>query len=99
MDKEFEKEFNKLSEKDKKEINNLIQFMHEKKYHDKQFEELLQQYIELSRKADDMEQRTEKAIKELQELYNLYKDDDCYTIGDKLENALNILKGGDTNES
>ncbi len=55
MNEEFEKEFNKLSEKDKKEVNNLIRFMQEKKYHDKQYEELLNQYIEMARDFDKLQ--------------------------------------------
>lgn len=55
LNKKFEEEFNKLSKKDKREINNLIRFMQEKKYHDSQYEELLNQYIELSRDYDKLE--------------------------------------------
>ena len=55
MNEEFEKEFNKLSEKDKREVNNLIRFMQEKKYHDKQYEELLNQYIEMARDFDKLQ--------------------------------------------
>jgi predicted RNase H-like nuclease (RuvC/YqgF family) len=54
LKKEFEKEFSKLSEKDKREVNNLIRFMQEKKYHDNQYEELLNQYIELSRDYENL---------------------------------------------
>ena len=45
MNEEFKKLFSNLSEKDQKEVANLIRFKNEVKYHDKQFEELLQQYI------------------------------------------------------
>ena len=44
LNKKFEEEFNKLSKKDKREVNNLIRFMLEKKYHDSRYEELLNQY-------------------------------------------------------
>lgn len=63
LNKKFEKEYNKLSEKDKREINNLIRFMHEKKYHDSQYEELLNQYIELSRDYE----KSQNIIKEVRE--------------------------------
>lgn len=63
LNKKFEEEFNKLSEKDKREVNNLIRFMQEKKYHDSQYEELLNQYIELSRDYDKLE----NIIKEVRE--------------------------------
>lgn len=62
MNEEFEKEFAKLSEKDKREVNNLIRFMQEKKYHDNQYEELLNQYIELSRDYDCLQSKIDKAI-------------------------------------
>ena len=62
MNEEFEKEFAKLSEKDKREVNNLIRFMQEKKYHDEQYEELLNQYIELSRDYDYLQSKIDKAI-------------------------------------
>ena len=55
MNEEFEKLFSTLSEKDQKEVANLIRFKNEVKYHDKQFEELLNQYIELSRKYDKLQ--------------------------------------------
>lgn len=61
MNEEFEKEFAKLSEKDKREVNNLIRFMQEKKYHDKQYEELLNQYIELSRDYEYLQFKIDKA--------------------------------------
>lgn len=38
MNEEFEKLFSTLSEKDRKEVANLIRFKNEVKYHDKQFE-------------------------------------------------------------
>jgi oligoribonuclease NrnB/cAMP/cGMP phosphodiesterase (DHH superfamily) len=63
LSKKFEEEFNKLSEKDKREVNNLIRFMQEKKYHDSQYEELLNQYIELSRDYEKLE----NIIKEVRE--------------------------------
>jgi len=55
MNEEFEKLFSTLSEKDQKEVANLIRFKNEVKYHDKQFEELLNQYIELSREHDKLQ--------------------------------------------
>lgn len=55
MNEEFEKLFSTLSEKDQKEVANLIRFKNEVKYHDKQFEELLNQYIELSREYDKLQ--------------------------------------------
>lgn len=64
LNKKFEEEFNKLSEKDKREVNNLIRFMHEKKYHDSQYEELLNQYIELSRDYE----KSQNIIKEVREV-------------------------------
>lgn len=57
MNEEFEKLFSTLSEKDQKEVANLIRFKNEVKYHDKQFEELLNQYIELSRKYDKLQNK------------------------------------------
>ena len=68
LNKKFEKEYNRLSEKDKREINNLIRFMHEKKYHDSQYEELLNQYIELSRDYE----KSQNIIKEVREYVNNY---------------------------
>ena len=70
LNKKFEEEFNKLSEKDKREVNNLIRFMQEKKYHDSQYEELLNQYIELSRDYDELE----NIIKEVREYPDNAKD-------------------------
>lgn len=77
LNKKFEEEFNKLSEKDKKEVNNLIRFMQEKKYHDSQYEELLNQYIELSRdyeKSQDIikevREKVEMKIKEYKNIIN-----------------------------
>lgn len=75
MNEEFEKEFAKLSEKDKREVNNLIRFMQEKKYHDKQYEKLLNQYIELSRDYDYLQSKINKAIE-----YCEYNDEDLYTF-------------------
>lgn len=68
-DKEFEKEFAKLSEKDKREVNNLIRFMQEKKYHDKQYEKLLNQYIELSRDYDYLQSKIDKVNQYLEERF------------------------------
>ena len=70
LNKKFEEEFNKLSEKDKREVNNLIRFMHEKKYHDSQYEELLNQYIELSRDYE----KSQNIIKEVREYINGNED-------------------------
>jgi aspartate oxidase len=55
MNEEFKELFSNLSEKDQKEVANLIRFKNEVKYHDKEFEELLQQYIELSREHDKLQ--------------------------------------------
>ena len=55
MNEEFKELFSNLSEKDQKEVANLIRFKNEVKYHDKQFEELLNQYIELSREYDKLQ--------------------------------------------
>ena len=82
-----------------KDSANLQLALAEKLNFDNNTIELISEEIELLDYINDLQQRIEKAVEELQELYNLYKDDDCYTIGDKLENALNILKGDDTNES
>ena len=60
MNEEFKKLFSNLSEKDQKEVTNLIRFKNEVKYHDKQFEELLEQYIELSREHDKLENNWNK---------------------------------------
>ena len=61
MNEEFEKLFSTLSEKDRKEVANLIRFKNEVKYHDKQLEQ--QRKIELM----------EKAIKKLQNNWNELK--------------------------
>ena len=55
MNEEFEKLFSTLSEKDQKEVASLIRFKNEVKYHDKQFKELLQQYIELSKEHNKLQ--------------------------------------------
>ena len=41
----------------------------------------------------ELQERIDKAIEQLEELKNLY--DDNYTISDKAENIINILKGVD----
>ena len=81
LNKKFEEEFNKLSEKDKREVNNLIRFMREKKYHDSQYEELLNQYIELSRDYDKLEniikevrEYNEQIIKDTKDFYRPTED-------------------------
>lgn len=66
MNEEFEKLFSTLSEKDQKEVANLIRFKNEVKYHDKQFEELLNQYIELSREHDKLQNNWNELKKWLQ---------------------------------
>lgn len=55
MNEEFKKLFSNLSEKDQKEVANLIRFKNEVKYHDQEFEKLLNQYIELSRGYDKLQ--------------------------------------------
>lgn len=99
MNEEFEKEFAKLSEKDKREVNNLIRFMQEKKYHDKQYEELLNQYIELSRDYDYLQSKIDKAIDKLNqyEIISGYYDSNYDDIEDTYshdikEDLLDILK-------
>lgn len=70
MNKEFKELFSNLSEKDQKEVANLIRFKNEVKYHDKQFEELLQQYIELSREYDKSQNNWNELKKWLEEEHN-----------------------------
>ena len=67
MNEEFKKLFSNLSEKDQKEVANLIRFKNEVKYHDKQFEELLEQYIELSREHDKLKDNWNKLKEWLEE--------------------------------
>jgi len=88
MNEEFEKQFAKLSEKDKREVNNLIRFMQEKKYHDKQYEELLEQYIELSRDYDYLQSKIDKAIE--------YIEENGYNVSNNI--LLDILKEVEKNE-
>lgn len=88
MNEEFEKEFAKLSEKDKREVNNLIRFMQEKKYHDKQYEELLNQYIELSRDYDYLQSKIDKAIEYIEETIKENYEWDMY----RENKLLDILK-------
>lgn len=90
MNEEFEKQFAKLSEKDKREVNNLIRFMQEKKYHDKQYEELLEQYIELSRDYDYLQSKIDKAIEYVSKLSS--KGRDCEIYYDIKKEILDILK-------
>lgn len=89
LNKKFEEEFNKLSEKDKREVNNLIRFMHEKKYHDSQYEELLNQYIELSRDYE----KSQNIIKEVRECV---EETLCYSTCDGMKYVMpsgkNILE-------
>ena len=70
MNEEFEKLFSTLSEKDQKEVANLIRFKNEVKYHDKQFEELLNQYIELSREHDKLQNNWNELKKFVEEEKN-----------------------------
>ena len=93
LNKKFEKEYNKLSEKDKREINNLIRFMHEKKYHDSQYEELLNQYIELSRDYE----KSQNIIKEVREYIQEWQKFP-HTNGSthrELKNLIEILDKGE----
>lgn len=100
MNEEFEKEFNKLSEKDKREVNNLIRFMQEKKYHDKQYEELLNQYIEMARDFDKLQSNWNSLrewIKENSWYYNT--SDGCQWVDQfKLLDKMNELEGKDKGE-
>lgn len=41
----------------------------------------------------ELKDRIDNGFKEIKELYDLYKEENCYTISDKLENALIMLKG------
>lgn len=104
MNEGFEKEFAKLSEKDKREVNNLIRFMQEKKYHDKQYEKLLNQYIELSRDYDYLQSKIDKAIEFVESMkycgqedyfYDNKSEDSCgddNTFDDSKNKLLDILK-------
>ena len=85
LNKKFEEEFNKLSEKDKREVNNLIRFMQEKKYHDSQYEELLNQYIELSRDYDELENIIKEVRKYIENDMKKYGGDIYITCKDILE--------------
>lgn len=76
MNEEFKKLFSNLSEKDQKEVANLIRFKNEVKYHDKQFEELLQQYIELSREHDKLQNNWNELKKWLEEKGQKYKNEE-----------------------
>ena len=90
MNEEFKKLFSNLSEKDQKEVANLIRFKNEVKYHDKQFEELLEQYIELSREHDKLEDSWNKLKEWLEdELGSKYIHK--YDVLDKMQE---IEKGG-----
>lgn len=93
MNEEFEKEFAKLSEKDKREVNNLIRFMQEKKYHDEQYEELLNQYIELSRDYEYLQSKIDKAIEYINDLCKC-SDGTYFNYGDDLspKHIVDILK-------
>lgn len=88
LNKKFKEEFNKLSEKDKREVNNLIRFMHEKKYHDSQYEELLNQYIELSRDYE----KTQNILKEVREYIEKEK---VLPLGEQIDKLLEILDKGE----
>lgn len=72
-----------MSEKDKREVNNLIRFMQEKKYHDSQYEELLNQYIELSRDYEKLENII-KEVREYIENNILYEQDYDYDYEENL---------------
>ena len=76
LNKKFEEEFNKLSEKDKREVNNIIRFMQEKKYHDSQYEELLNQYIELSRDYEKLHNIIKEVREYMKTLSDEYASDD-----------------------
>ena len=97
MIEEFKKEFNKLSEKDKREVNNLIHFMQEKKYHDKQYEELLNQYIEMARDFDKL-QSNWNSLREFIEKFNFvgeFGTNRTYIPSDVVLDKMNELEGKD----
>ena len=75
MNEEFKELFSNLSEKDQKEVANLIRFKNEVKYHDKQFEELLQQYIELSREYDKLQNNWNELKEWLEEIESYFTDE------------------------
>ena len=50
----------------------------------------------LEDKVEKLQERIDKAIEQLEELKNLY--DDNYTVSDKAENILDILKGGNNDK-
>lgn len=94
MNEEFEKLFSTLSEKDQKEVANLIRFKNEVKYHDKQFEELLNQYIELSREHDKLQNNWDKLKKWLEEESKLKGSETAYLYyGNVLEKMQELENG------
>lgn len=92
MNEEFKKLFSNLSEKDQKEVANLIRFKNEVKYHDKQFEELLQQYIELSREHDKLQNNWNELKSWLEEVQINWSDIDEWTIIE-VRNKMQELEG------
>lgn len=96
MNEDFEKEFNKLSEKDKREVNNLIRFMQEKKYHDKQYEELLNQYIEMARDFDKLQSNWNSLREWLDRQREGYQH--AWIDMSVILNKMNELEGKDNNE-
>lgn len=96
MNEEFKKLFSNLSEKDQKEVANLIRFKNEVKYHDKQFEELLEQYIKLSREHDKLEDNWNKLKEWLEDENNqqyskyIYN----YSINNWVLNKMQEIEGG-----
>ena len=98
MNEEFKELFSTLSEKDQKEVANLIRFKNEVKYHDKQFEELLNQYIELSREHDKLQNNWNELNKFIEEeknrlatqVSNTYKDslDKIHFVNEDIFNEL-----------
>ena len=96
MNEEFKELFSNLSEKDQKEVANLIRFKNEVKYHDKQFEELLQQYIELSREHDKLQNNWNELKKWLEEKMSDYEYKEAsnfYVVFEKMQE----LQGDDKN--
>ena len=89
-----------VSDNDKETIKAITRYCEENNvYPNLISEEKLKEVIGLGFKNESLQQenkqlkdRINKAIKELEELYNLYKEEDCYTISDKLENSLIILQ-------
>ena len=92
MSEEFKELFSNLSEKDQKEVANLIRFKNEVKYHDKQFEELLQQYIELSREHDKLQNNWNELKEFVEEEIKHLEKSRYVSFNEYGENKLRIFK-------